>query len=98
MVSICALLSPLSTCHSMSVTSTVVLLPWFQISQMDVEGVKVTALKVLFDILHSFGLDAFGVSLTFDTTEQTKQGQCDQMFQKYSSSSQLLINLGYIEI
>ena len=35
---------------------------------MDVEGVKITALRVLFDVLHSFGLDAFGVSDAVDAT------------------------------
>ena len=33
---------------------------------MDVETVKVTALRVLFDILHTFGLDDFGVSADVD--------------------------------
>ena len=41
-----------------------------QISQMDVEGVKTTAVRVLFDLLQLFGLDAFGVESKLDESQQ----------------------------
>lgn len=38
-------------------------------SQIDVETVKVSALQIIFDILMTFGLDAFGVKASTEENE-----------------------------
>ena len=40
-------------------------------SQLDVEAVKVSALKIIFDILLTYGLDAFGVDASGEETDQS---------------------------
>ncbi|XP_013389850.1 condensin complex subunit 3-like [Lingula anatina] len=53
---------------------------FIQVSQVDQETVKITALKVIFDLLHIFGLEAFDVQENENTTQdidQTKDSNSD---------------------
>ncbi len=44
---------------------------YWQVSQMDQDSVRVTSLQVLFDLLQTYGLDAFQVEQDADTSGAT---------------------------
>ena len=48
-----------------------------QISQVDQETIKVTALQAIFDLLHLYGLEAFQVDAT-DTTDSDNEDEDDE--------------------
>ena len=49
-------------------------------AQIDQEGVKVTSLKIIFDLLHTFGLEAFEVNSIDENTSQSGDAERETPF------------------